>query len=226
MKWFKHNSNLSIDDKVERLEARMGLQGYAMLIKTMELCAEQLDSKKPKTIFYFSMTNLQNKLRTKRKRIDFFFRTTSELEFWKAECFGNEVKINYPKLLEIRDNHTSNLQVTNKRSDQVDKDKDKDKDNKIKKPKFNFDKLYQKYPRKEGKQKGFAICLGKIKNQKDYDRLSQAIDNYAAQVKNEDKKFIKHFSSFMNCWEDYVLVEKPKQTKELWVGGKDGPVYK
>ena len=128
MKWFKHFSDLSLDDKIERLEARLGLVGYARHIKLIELCAMQLKSKSPQDTFYFNMKSLQNKLSSKPKQIKNQLRTSTELGFWKASVKDNEVKIIFPKLLEIRDNHTRNLQVGGKRSDPVDKDKEKEED--------------------------------------------------------------------------------------------------
>jgi hypothetical protein len=78
-------------------------------------------------------------------------------------------------------------------------DKDKDKDKDIKGGaggKFDFDSLYAKYPKKEGKPAGLIQCRKQIKTQADYDALSQAIDRYAAQ-RAKDGWEIKMFSSFM-----------------------------
>ena len=71
---------------------------------------------------------------------------------------------------------------------------------------FDFDSLYKKYPRKEGKQKGLAICKVQIKTPDDFDLLSKAIDRYCDHLKKHatDPKFIKMFSTFMNSWRDWI----------------------
>lgn len=79
---------------------------------------------------------------------------------------------------------------------------------------FDFESLYEKFPRKIGKASGIQICKRKIKTQDQYDSLNQAILNYAAhcQRSNTESKYIKHFSTFMNCWEDWLEVPLEKQS--------------
>lgn len=71
---------------------------------------------------------------------------------------------------------------------------------------FDFDAIYKKYPRKEGKQKGLAICRTQIKTQNDFDNLSKAVDRYCEHLRKSgsESKFIKHFSTFMNSWRDWL----------------------
>lgn len=81
--------------------------------------------------------------------------------------------------------------------------------------KFDIELLYQRYPRKLGKKAGLARLAREIVSQADYDALTAAIDNYAALCQKEgtEEKFIKHFSTFSNCWRDYVDIERaPKAT--------------
>lgn len=71
---------------------------------------------------------------------------------------------------------------------------------------FDFLKLYEKYPRKIGKQKGLRKCKLEIKTADDYEKLSLAIDRYVAKI-NQDKteaRFIKHFCTFMADWRDWT----------------------
>lgn len=80
-------------------------------------------------------------------------------------------------------------------------------------PDFNFDKIYQEYPRKEGKQRGIKICQQQIKTAEDHQSLLKATKNYAEKCRREntEPKYIKQFSTFMGCWRDYLEVhEKPK----------------
>lgn len=91
------------------------------------------------------------------------------------------------------------------------KDKDKDKDmvkdkESIAAHKFDFDSLYEKYPRKEGKKKGLAKCRLEIKTQEKFIALSRAIDRYKEYCVREKKepRFIRHFATFMGIWEDWT----------------------
>lgn len=69
--------------------------------------------------------------------------------------------------------------------------------------KFDFENIYKKYPRKEGKAKGLEKCRKQIKTQEDYDALSIAIDRYSAHCSSSGQYF-KHFDSFMTTWRDWV----------------------
>jgi len=87
-----------------------------------------------------------------------------------------------------------------------DKDKEKDKDKYIKNRKFDFENHYQLYPRKAGKTKGLTICQREIKTEQDFENLRKAILNYKqiCETNKTEKQFIKHFSTFMGSWRDYL----------------------
>lgn len=80
---------------------------------------------------------------------------------------------------------------------------------------LDFDALYKIYPRKEGKKRGIEICKRQIKTQDDYNKLELAIKNYARIKKGSE--FIKHFSTFMNEWSDWLdpdagkILKRPQQ---------------
>jgi len=76
-------------------------------------------------------------------------------------------------------------------------------------PAFDFEALYRRYPRKEGKQKGLDYCEETITTAAQYEALSRSIANYAAQVQGKDPQYTKHFSSFMRCWRDYIDAPAP-----------------
>jgi hypothetical protein len=72
--------------------------------------------------------------------------------------------------------------------------------------KFKFDTIYQEYPRKSGKKKAYEKLSKTIKTQDQFDNLLKAVKNYSRQIRENEteEKFIKHFSTFVNCWEDFV----------------------
>lgn len=88
---------------------------------------------------------------------------------------------------------------------------------------FDFNALYNKYPRKEGKSRGLALCRLQIKTQKDYDELSLAIDRYNAHLRkmNTEPAYYKYFSTFMSSWRDWLdpetgKIEAQKGSKINW----------
>lgn len=87
-----------------------------------------------------------------------------------------------------------------------------------KNPASVFDYLvhYKKYPRKEGKSRGLALCKAQIKTQEDFDLLGKAIDNYVehCKVNATEPRYIKHFSSFMSTWRDWLDQETGTAFKE------------
>jgi hypothetical protein len=89
---------------------------------------------------------------------------------------------------------------------------------------FDFDALYKKYPRKDGKTKGIAVCRTQVKSPEDFAALSMAIDRYGEHCKRtiSDPKYIKHFSTFMNSWRDWLEADtgtapKPLEAEPEWV---------
>lgn len=72
---------------------------------------------------------------------------------------------------------------------------------------MEIEKLYEKYPRKLGKKAGMKK-LSKFSDSKLIE-LNKAIDNYLILIERENikKEYIKHFSTFVNNYEDYLEVE-------------------
>jgi hypothetical protein len=74
----------------------------------------------------------------------------------------------------------------------------------IVKEEFDFEAVYKIYPRKIGKATGIKRLKQMIKSREKYNLLLLAVENYAQQMKAEDEKYIKHFSSWVSVWEDYI----------------------
>lgn len=74
---------------------------------------------------------------------------------------------------------------------------------------FDFEALYKKYPRKEGKSAGIKQCLKQIQTQEDYAALSLAIQRYAEHCR-KSQQIVRHFSSFLGSqrtghpWRDWT----------------------
>jgi len=86
---------------------------------------------------------------------------------------------------------------------------------------FDFDRLYDLYPRKLGKKKGVDRAKTQIKTQGQYEALRAAIKNYARYCVRKELQYIQHFSTFMNVWTDWVNPDpslfKPQQDPKLSV---------
>lgn len=72
---------------------------------------------------------------------------------------------------------------------------------------FDFEAIYQAYPRKLGKKRGIQRCKSKVTSQAKFDQLKQAVANYARHVAGKDLEYVKHFDSFMSNWEDWIAVD-------------------
>lgn len=94
--------------------------------------------------------------------------------------------------------------------EEKDKDKEKVKEKKggMQGGKSNFDleAAYQAYPRKLGKSEGMKRLTREIKTESDFQSLKLAIHNYKThcETENLEAKFIKHFSSFVSAWRDWL----------------------
>lgn len=75
-------------------------------------------------------------------------------------------------------------------------------------PVFDFNLVYESYPRKLGKKRGLALCLRSVQTEKQYQDLVAAVSHYAEYCRRNklEPRYIKHFSTFMNAWEDWIDV--------------------
>jgi len=72
---------------------------------------------------------------------------------------------------------------------------------------FDFNSIYQEYPKKEGKKRGIEILNKTILNEVDFTRFSNALRNYVKLKSDTDYSYLKMFSSFVGCWEDYETID-------------------
>jgi hypothetical protein len=106
----------------------------------------------------------------------------------------------------ISDRTRTDLALTDRQTDTTDKTDITDKQVIGLTTVFDFEVLYQKYPRKIGKSEGIKRCKAQIKTETDYQDLSLAIDRYSSYLRQQgtEAKHIKHFSSFMSVWRDWL----------------------
>lgn len=99
------------------------------------------------------------------------------------------------------------------------KGKGEGKDPKKKKAdKFDFESVYQLYPRKIGKADGMHRLRETITTQDQYDAFKKAVTNYAKSVAGRDLEKIKHFDTFVGpmdkpFWPDFIDYDPTAKTQ-------------
>jgi len=68
-----------------------------------------------------------------------------------------------------------------------------------------FAEIYLDYPRKEGRKAGFVFLSKRDWTDETIDQFARAVRNYSHSRNGEDAKFTKLFSTFVQCWEDWVV---------------------
>lgn len=71
---------------------------------------------------------------------------------------------------------------------------------------FDFEALYRKYPRKEGKKRGLIRLRATIKSEAEFDAFRGAMEEYLSLCEKEQRppQYVKHWATFVNNWTDYL----------------------
>lgn len=189
MKWFKHYTNASLSHKLNLLRDKYGLEGYARYWLLVELLAEKFDGEN---------TTFEIHPRTLSQQLGYYRHTMTKqwlnygqtLGLYRADCSGDVWVIVFDKLLEIKDNHTNNLQAKSKAlSPREDKEKIKKRIDKIKGSDANSyspDDLIQLWNETLGDKLSYCRGLGSGKH----------IEKFS-----ETRTFIKDLSEWVDIFE-------------------------
>lgn len=86
---------------------------------------------------------------------------------------------------------------------------------------FDFEALWHRYPKKDGKIAAEKHFRKSVKTEADYADINQALDNYIAKIKRDgiEERYIKNGSTWFYNWRDSlnIVIEK----KHKW-GGAEG----
>jgi hypothetical protein len=74
---------------------------------------------------------------------------------------------------------------------------------------FDFEAIYNLYPKKQGKASGIAWLKAHVKTEHAYSDLRRAVRAYADSRVGQDSKFTKHFNFWVKVYRDWVP-EKPE----------------
>lgn len=119
MKWFKHMADASNDEALADLIDEFGLEGYGRWWLLIETIALQMD-KSNKCSVEYSWVKWQALLKGKRNKLRLFLERLENYGKIKLKENGNKLEIKCPKLLELRDNHSKNLQARANRTNNQD----------------------------------------------------------------------------------------------------------
>lgn len=75
-----------------------------------------------------------------------------------------------------------------------------------------FSKLWEAYPKKDGRKAAEKHYYATVKNESDMERINLALGNYLNRIETEkiNPKFIKNGSTFFNNWQDFGVTENGK----------------
>ncbi|MGB1290554.1 MAG: hypothetical protein ACPG5Z_00380 [Pseudoalteromonas sp.] len=196
--YFRHSFFARDDIKLRLLRDEVGTGFYFYYFSLLELCGTQCEYES-KTQFEFHNSIIRSLWGVNLKKSE---RTATKMNLVGLLLFEKREKSfyfeipNFPKYLGKYQNKITPNRPNKRKENKI-------KENKIK-SEFDFEEIYQNYPRRLGKKQGLIKCKAQIKTQGSYEKLKTAVENYKNLTGGQEKKYIKHFSTFMNCWEDYL----------------------
>ena len=237
MKWFKHMTTNLDDPFIQELLFKFGAPGYLAYFGTVSLICRENKAYEITGKASFSERYLKQKLHissTKLQQIFGFCQGKGELFFNFHE---KNFEFDFPKVMEIKDNYTKNLQATsNKVSLEVEVEVEEEEETSIAR-KF-FLNLWNPLPpdMKKGKERAWDSFKNQVGTENDYENIQKALKHYLDQVmffraNGHPQRQYQHGSTWFNeNWKDYidssvsqgVPSSKKKSTMEQAYEGK-GP---
>ena len=212
MKWFKHYSDSLDDPFIHALMDEFGHFGYAVWFGLIEIIAKENGN----TItgkLSISPTYLRRKLRTtltKLRQVFDYCQTNARLTVNYSE---KEWDFDFPKMAQIKDNYTKDLQETGKKPSnhkEVEEEKEKEEEKNIKKVVFDFESIWNKYPLKDGKKYAKKHFTATVRTQEDWENINRALGNYIKHLEATSWKQPKNGSTWFNNWQDWVEWDEPE----------------
>ena len=239
MRWFKHYSDASDDAFIEGLEDKFGWEGYGRWWKLLEIIAKSMDKNSDPSAEH-SWVKWQSLLKGKRNKLDsFLIHCQNEMKI-NLEQNGNILKINCPKLLELRDEynrksgHTTDTcqdKLPPKTKEIRTKKEEKEKDKKESLVGDDFSEFWKLYPKKSNRKVAEQKYNLTIKNGATH---KQIMDGVTAYVKSDTvlKGYICNPETWFNQerWKttDYTPTDNRQITTALPEGVfmHDGKLFK
>lgn len=224
--WFKHYNTASDGHSLQQLISEKDYESIAIYWWILEQLSKFEDRNEVESsgkitlkFSYFKMKLGQNRQRITKVLLKI------------AQTFKIEVLINFdesvtvfvPKWLELQETRGGKREakIQQSFSKEGTEVRDKSKEIRIKELRikntdaFDFESAYILYPLKKGKSNGFKTLAKTIKTENDLELLKQAIGNYKkeTEINKTESKWIKHFSTFVNEWRDWIDFEPKRSSK-------------
>ncbi len=103
MRWFKHLTQSSQDEKIMRLEERFGLEGYGAYFKILELIGAQLSPENEQTFVTFSLKTWRKVLGFPPKKLKNFADFSEKTGLFFSKLEGDDLTIDCPNILKYKD---------------------------------------------------------------------------------------------------------------------------
>jgi len=214
MKWFKHMSDASSDEFIVELEETFGLPGVARWWKLIEAVAANVDPKKGVWAVRYPWSKWQTLLRGKKNKLRTFLEHLENKRRISTEQTDNFLRIEIPKLKQLCDNYTKDLQVTTRPTSkqEVEEEGKKKKEDKKNKRVSKFVKPSVKEVRE--------YCIER-KNRVDAESFMNHYDSNGWKV---GKNSMKDWKACVRTWEKNstggVNQSKEEAYQSLFVGAK------
>lgn len=128
MKWFKHMSDAHRDPKLLSLIDEFGMEGYGMWWMICEVVADQYKATGDPEL-ETSAKGWRNLTGIYPKKFEKVVRFLEKGRLLFVTFSEKGIKVQIPKMRELKDNHTRNLQVTDKQEKEEEKEEEEDKRN-------------------------------------------------------------------------------------------------
>lgn len=132
MKWFRHFSDAHTNEGLRKLKAKFGNEGVGIWWTILEIIAAKMD-KTDRCYAEFPISDWCSFLGVKQKKLSSFLVLT-ELELSLNSVYsGNQLRIECPKLLELRDEYTTRVgslsgETPPQKKKEIQKEKQKEKE--------------------------------------------------------------------------------------------------
>lgn len=110
MKWFKHMTASGSDEKLSALIDAMGMEGYGLWWRLLEVVATQMDESDKCEVTY-TLPRWSLLLYCHHHRGSKLLVTLESLGLIETVTMGSNITVRIPNLLKFRDSHTKNLQA-------------------------------------------------------------------------------------------------------------------
>jgi len=199
--YFRHSFNAFEDEKIQNAIALLGYEGYAYYFILIELLAKKCDAefKNPIRIHQQSLRNVWRK---QSKSCNKVVKKLQESGLFVATFSESFIEFDIPNLSKYMGKYT-----IKKSPNTPNKKKRKEKKRKeSKKGVFDFNLIYDAYPKKQGKKNGIEKLEKIITTQLMFDEVLEGSKKYKKHCLNKsiEKQYIKQFSTWVNGahWND------------------------